>query len=52
MENFSEENLSSIQDRVGVLEEQLDSLKAYVDQRFDESSDTIDDLAARINNLR
>lgn len=52
MENFSEENLSSIQDRVGVLEEQLDSLKAYVDQRFDESSDTIDDLTARINNLR
>lgn len=52
MENFSEGNLSSIHDRVNILEEQLDSLKAYVDQRFDESSDTIDDLAARINNLR
>ena len=37
MENLSEENLLSIQDRVSVLEEQLDSLKAYVDQRFDES---------------
>ena len=52
MENFSEENLSSIQDRVSVLEEQLDSLKAYVDQRFDEFLDTIDDLVARIKNLR
>jgi hypothetical protein len=52
MKNFNESGLQSYQDKLAALEEKLERLAAYCDQKFDEIAGTIDDLDSRINNLR
>jgi outer membrane murein-binding lipoprotein Lpp len=52
MEDFSEMNFNSLQDKMDALAGQMENLRAYVDQKFDELSSSIDELESRINNLR
>lgn len=52
MENFNKVALSFHQNKVNILEGQFDRLKAYVYQKYDKSSKTIDELVSRVNNLR
>jgi hypothetical protein len=52
MENFSKADLNFMQNKLGILEAQVERMKAYIDQKFDEIGGTVDDLESRINNLR
>ncbi|MDR1414142.1 MAG: hypothetical protein LBI56_04405 [Puniceicoccales bacterium] len=52
MENFTGVNSGSDWDKLNTFAIQMEQIKAYVDQKFDEISATIDDLESRINNLR
>ena len=52
MENFSKADLRFMEDKLTILEVQLEHMKAYVDQKFDELENEIEELTSRINNLR
>ena len=41
-----------MQNKISILEEQLEQIRAYIDQRIDQLQSDIDELSSRINNLR
>jgi uncharacterized protein HemX len=52
MENFNKVDLSFMQSKLASLEEQVERLNSYVDQKFDELAGSIYEVESRINNLR
>ncbi|MDR1433082.1 MAG: hypothetical protein LBI61_01940 [Puniceicoccales bacterium] len=52
MENFSKADFSFMHNKLNILEVQVERIKAYIDQKFDEIVGVMDDLESRINNLR
>jgi hypothetical protein len=52
MEDLSKADLKFMYNKLNILEVQLERIKAYIDQKFDEVVSSVDDIESRINNLR